>query len=193
MQVTMSGVFLATLGLAALVARSRERAAAVELETKPHLTDRLAIRLPKGWPLSQDSLELPIEVVARERVVGKPEKSRDLTIYQTDTPPGSAAALLQQYIGSTPGVLGEPDAFMLLGEPGVIASFDRTDPDEFGYAPSRYLPGWYAAGVLAGKGPKGGDLGVVIRVEGITTAGPAGRRLVRQVADGLALRGNTPR
>jgi hypothetical protein len=194
MQVTMSFVFLATLGLAALVARSRERAAAVDLEAKPHLTDPLAIRLPKGWQLTQDQDELPVEVVSRERVVGKPEKAREIKIYQTDKPPGSPEALLKHYIGATPGVLGELDTFILLGEPGVIASFDHVDLEsDFGYGPTRYLPGWYAAGILPGKGPKGGDLGVVIYVEGVPVAGPAGRRLVRQIADGLALRGNTSR
>jgi hypothetical protein len=189
MQVTMFGVLLATIGLAALVARSRERAVAVELETKPHLTDQLAIRLPKGWTPEQDSFDLPIKVTSHERAAGNPDKERVVTVYQTDTPPGTAQDLLKQYIGQTP-VLGEAGTFLLLGEPGAIASFDRLDMDsDFGFGPTRLVPGWYAAGILQGKGPGGRDLGVVIAVEGEPAAGPAGRRLVRQLADGLIIRG----
>jgi hypothetical protein len=194
MQVTMFGVFLATLGLAMLLAQSRERAVAVELETKPHLTDYLAIRLPKGWlPPDQDAFELPMEVVSKERTNGNLDKARVVAVYQTDAPPANAEALLKRYIGRSQGQLGELEPFMLLGEPGVIARFwVQVVPDD-AMEGGKLIPAWYAAGILPGKGPKGGDLGIVIGVHGMPAAGPAGRHLVRQVADGLILRGRGAR
>jgi hypothetical protein len=182
-------IFLGTLGLAALVERARARAASIELEPKPHLTEYLGVRLPKGWELPiQESFELPLEVVSKEKAVGKQPGGRVIRVILTGKPPREPRDLLIKSL-RTPGNLGEMDSFNILGEPGVIASFDTIDADsDEGLGPQQWLPGWFAAAVLPKKGPDGADLGVVIAVQGLATQGPAGEHLARQIADGLTIR-----
>lgn len=185
-------IFLGTLGLAAIVERGRAKASAVELEPKPHLTEYLGIRLPKGWePPIQDSLELPIEVISREKVADPRAGRRIIRVIQFARPPGDPRELLYLAVRN-PDLLGEIDSFTILGEVGVVATFDIGDPEsDEGWGPTRPLPGWFAAAVLPKKGPNGENLGIVIGVQGLATQGPAGKHLVRQIADGLTMRNHS--
>jgi hypothetical protein len=189
MQLTLLVALLCTLGLATLVARSRERAMAVELTAKPHLTPQLAMRLPKGWPVEQNGDELPITVIAREPANPPSLKSRRIVVYQTLAPTGGAEQLLRRYLNKRGGESGSFQSFEILGQPGVLARFEMRVPEPNDpYERQRLVPTWYAAAGLRGAGPKGADLGVVIGVEGYTTAGPAGSQLIRQIADALSVR-----
>lgn len=190
MQITMLVILLASLGLAALLGRSRERATAVELSAKPHLTDRLGIRYPKGWAPHQDreSDELPLTVTWTEDPKAGLLDARGVIVYQTDAP-GPPDQLLGRFLVERGGELGRMRPFTILGHPGVIVRFERALPlpdDPRGR--SIALPAWYAAVVVPDAGPEGRPLGIVIGVEGFATAGPAGQRLLRQLADGLTIR-----
>src|SRR5689334_3397228 len=69
MQLTLVLVLAATLSLAGLIARSRERALAVELTSHPIPHGGLLdVRLPKGWKWAWDSSELPVTVTAIEQL-----------------------------------------------------------------------------------------------------------------------------
>jgi hypothetical protein len=193
MQATLAGVLLCTLGLAALVGQSRERAMAVEWAAKPHLTEYLSIRLPKGWEPDERGDGLPLLVSATAPLkegasrVTEIKEARGVVVYQTEVlPPGGAEALLRQYVADTPGNLGRPRRFDVLGEAGVIVRFEAHLADEYGQFVQ--VPGWYAAAVLPTAGPGGGPLGVVLGAKGLGADGPAGPRLLRQLADGLGQR-----
>lgn len=190
LQATLLVVLLGTLGLAALVGQSRDRDTGVQLTDKPHLTPRLTMRLPKGWQIDQNSDVLPLVVTAKEKLRPDEVEARGLFILQTAMPPGSADDLLRQYVENVPGSAGPPSAFRILDRPGVIVRFDRAEEVSDGqFRYMRLVPGWFAAGIVAGAGPNGSDLGVVLGVHGQRAAGPAGSRLLRQLADGLGLRG----
>ncbi len=188
MQVVMAAVLLATIGLAALLARSRQQATA--FAGKPHLTDTLAIRLPKKWRVFQDPEEpgqLPTKVVATEMAMAS--NPRTIVVYQTAVSSESSEEVLREYLSREPGDLGGAEPFDVLDHPGVIARFDSIvaiPEDPLGRA--ELIPGWYAAAVVPNAGPGNSNLGVVVGVYGETAAGPPGRGLVRQVADGLSVR-----
>jgi hypothetical protein len=187
MQLMLFVVLLCTLGLAALIGRSREWAIAVELTAKPHLTPHLAMRLPKGWLVEQDADELPITVTAQS-ANDQSNKSRRVVVYQTLSSAGGAEGLLRRYLNERRGEAGSFRSFDILGHAGVLARFEMKVPEPNDPFDRIRVPSWYAAGVLPGAGPQGADLGVVIGVEGYTTAGPAGSRLIRQIAGALSVR-----
>jgi hypothetical protein len=186
MQVTMFAVLLATLGFGALLARSRERATAVHLTDKPFLTDRLALRYPRGWDLRQESDDAPVRVLEPRKVGGGGSEPRVLILQQGKAPGGTAEALLTHHMASVQGKLGALETFDMLGQTGVLAPFELFE--QISEAEIQRVPGWYAAAVVPGAGADGGDLGVVLAVRGPAAAGPAGSQLLRQVADGLSLR-----
>ena len=100
MQATLAGVMLCTLGLAALLGRSRERAMAVEWAAKPHLTEYLAIKLPKGWAVDERGDGLPLLVSATAPLkaganeITEIKEARGVVVYQTEVvPPGGAEGL----------------------------------------------------------------------------------------------------
>jgi hypothetical protein len=189
MQIAMFIVLLSTLGLAALVGRNRDKAIAVELTAKPHLTPRLAIRLPKGWFVEQEGDELPIKVTARESVDPPLKEARGVVVYQTvSTPPGTAEELLSTYLNNLSGEAVSVRPYNIFGHLGVLVRFELAVPNDR-LDRITLVPAWYAAGLVPGAGPNGADLGVIIGVQGYRTAGPAGSRLIRQIGDGLRLRG----
>jgi hypothetical protein len=113
---------------------------------------------------------------------------REATIYEVATNAKDGADLLRLTLSDTRGHAGSLKRFDILGQPGYILRFDARKPvpnDPFGR--DIMIPGWFAAAVVPGAGPGGQPLGIVIGVEGYDTAGPAGWRLVRQLADGLSL------
>jgi hypothetical protein len=191
MQVTLAVVFAACLGVAALIVRSREQAMAVELRTqRMSYGGWLDVRLPKGWNKQWETDEQAVKVVATERLP-ETEEARDprqATILEIATNAKDGADLLRQTLSDARGRAGSLQRFEILGQPGSILRFDARKAvpnDPFGR--DVVIPGWYAATVLPGAGPGGRPLGVIIGVEGYDTAGPAGWRLVRQLADGLSL------
>jgi hypothetical protein len=134
---------------------------------------------------------MPVTVTAIEQLPAKQESSRDprdAVIYELVTSSADPADLLRLTLSDNRGRAGTLSRFEILGHAGYIMRYDAYKPvpnDPFG----RYLvvPGWFAAAVVPGAGPEGKNLGVVIGVEGYDTAGPAGRGLIRQLADGLSL------
>jgi hypothetical protein len=183
MQLTLLIVFLATLGLAWLLSQSRSRAMAVELTDKPFLTDELALRYPKGWDVRQTSDEAPVQILEPKRPGrGHP---RLVVLHVMPTTSLTTSQLFQRHV-DTKGELGPIGEFPLLGQSGLAAPFDRYEmpsPTEI-----EVIPTWTAAAVIPGAGRDGSDLGVVLEVRGEAVHGPAGRALLRQVADGLSLR-----
>jgi hypothetical protein len=167
---------------------------AVELNAKPHLTEHLAIRLPKGWNVDQEGDDLPVSVSAVARTREGPiedasvKELRLVGVYQTVAASRTAAVLLGSYLSDQQGELGTARPFSILGSDGVVARFEAYHADEAGRI--HRIPSWYAAAVVPGAGPGGADLGVVLTAQGLGTDGPAGRRLLRQVADGLSVRGH---
>jgi hypothetical protein len=191
MQVTLAVVLAACLGLAGLIARSRERVLAIELtSTAMTYGGWLDVRLPKGWGRTWDNGTQVVKIVTSERLP-RTEETRDpreATIYEIATDTKDGAELLGLTLSDTLGSTGAIQSFEILGQPGAIVRFDARKPvpnDPFGR--DIIIPAWYAAAVVPGAGPGGRSLGVVIGVEGYDTAGPAGPRLVRQLADGLSL------
>jgi hypothetical protein len=191
MQLTVAVVLAACLGIAGLLVHNRERALAVDLTTSPmSYGGWLDVRLPKGWRSQWAPDELALKLVATERLP-ESEQTRDpreATIYETATNAKDGAELLRLTLADARGRAGSLKSFEILGQPGSIVRFDARKAvpnDPFGRDIA--IPGWYAATVVPGAGPGGQALGVVIGVEGYDTAGPAGWRLVRQLADGLSL------
>ena len=97
--------------------------------------------------------------------------------------------MLRRYLNERGGESGSFQSSEILGQPGAMARFEMlvAEPND-PYERRRLVPSWYAATVLPGAGPNGAELGVVIGVEGYTTAGPAGSQLIRQIADALTVR-----
>jgi hypothetical protein len=191
MQLTVAVVLAGCLGIAGLIVRTRERALAVDVTTTAmSYGGWLDVRLPKGWKSQWDTDELAIKVVATERLP-ESEQTRDprqATIYEVATNAKDGAGLLRLTLADMRGRQGALQPFNILGQPGYIFRYNARKAvpnDPFGR--DIVIPGWYAATVVPGAGPGGQPLGVVIGVEGYDTAGPAGWRLVRQLADGLSL------
>ena len=192
MQVTLAVVLLATVGLAALVGRSREQATAVELADQPIRVGRLEVRLPAAWETASDGgaalTKLPAAITAEERRGGVLMGGRTVTIQQSSHPAvRSPEDVLRHYLRKEQGTVGNVKTITLFGRPGVLARFDGVYliPDH-PFGAGMEIPGWVAAGLMPGAGD-GQDLGVVIRAEGWPTAGPAGERLVRQVAGAISV------
>ena len=191
MQFTLAIVLAACLGLAGLIGRARERVLAVELRAHPmSYGGWLDVRLPKGWRPQWESDDVALKVVASERLPRTDEvrDPREVIVYQIATDAKDGAGLLRQTLADVRGRPGSFKSFDILGQSGSIVRFEARKAlpnDPFGR--DIVIPAWYAAAVVPGAGPGGRPLGVVIGVEGYDTAGPAGWRLVRQVADGLSL------
>ena len=151
---------------------------------------RTVVSLPKGWRTQWGNDDSELTLVMTERLPEK-ERTRDprrATIFEMGTNAKDGAELLRLTLSDTRGHAGALGKIDILRQPGSIIRFDarRAVPnDPFGR--DIVVPGWYAAAVVPGAGPGGQALGVVIGVEGYDTAGPAGPRLVRQLADGLSL------
>lgn len=178
-------VLAGTVALAWLIADRRVKAAAVELEPKPLFAGELAIRLPRTWEVDQVGDELPIEVTATEE---RARGERLLRVRQFVTAKVSAEQLLRLTPSDDISELGSSKPFGFLGQPGVIARYRGLRKIPGGALDGHEIvTGWYAATVVPGGAPDGRDLGVVLGVEGTGTAGPAGSRLIRQVADGIRL------
>jgi hypothetical protein len=191
MQVTLALVLAATLGLASLLARGRERTLAVELSSDPIELDVLNVRLPKSWASKQIKTQLSSTVLATEQLPAEQRDRREprlAVIRAMPTSSNDPADVLRQTLSDTRGRPGKVSQFQLLGQSGLLLRYDTYKPipdDPFGrYTP---VPGWFAAAVVPGAGGHAKPLGIVIGVEGYDTAGPAGRRLVRQLADGVSL------
>jgi hypothetical protein len=193
MQVTMAVVFAGTLVLAALVGNSRERVASVELSDVGQDAAALTIRLPRNWAVNSDDRQWPINTVALEPPRKRIPDRRRIIVTQVKSAAGeSSAQLLSKYLAQFEGDRATARALDFLGTSGVMTRFERleVEPDDpYGGA---LIPGWYAAVVVPGgfPGGGGGDLGVVVSVEGYSADGPAGARLLRQVAGAMKLRGN---
>lgn len=191
MQLTVALVLAACLGLAGLIARAREHALAVELRTQPmSYGGWLDVRLPKGWRPEWESNDAALKIAASERLPQSEQTRgpREVTIYQIATNAKDGAQLLSQTLADVRGRPGSLSSFEILGQPGSIVRFEARKAlpnDPFGR--DIVIPSWFAATVVPGAGPGGQALGVLIGVEGYDTAGPAGPRLVRQLADGLSL------
>ena len=101
--------------------------------------------------------------------------------------------MLQLYLRREQGSVGSVKQITILGKPGVMTRFDGVHaiPDH-PFGAGMEIPGWVAAGIVSGAGGDGQDLGVVVRVEGVSTAGPAGERLLREVAAALAVAPRAP-
>src|SRR5687767_14219447 len=99
MQATMAGVLVATVGAAALLARVRERRWAVTLLATPHLTERLAMRMPRGWHVDQTLPgEEPLTVTATQGSPGG-EDLRMLKVVQLPVVAEvDAAGMLAEYL-----------------------------------------------------------------------------------------------
>jgi hypothetical protein len=189
MQVTMIVVLAGTLALAWFVAQSRAKAAIVELQPKPFFAGNLAIRLPKTWRVDQAGEAVPIKVTAEETETAKAGQ-RIAVVYQFPTVNKKADEFLRERLSDDVDQLGALRPFSFLGQAGVIARYQGLHPienDAFGR--SVKVPGWYAATIVPGAGPEGRDLGVILGLEGFGAAGPAGSRLMRQLADGMTLHG----
>lgn len=184
----MIGVLLATMGAAALLARSRERRWAIALDPTPRAVGRVEVKLPRGWRVRETPPgAVPLRVVASQETSGG--SLRRLEVLQFPTDADNPAALLAAYLATQPGVGGAVTPFDVLGQPGVLAPF--VFEERHPLAPQITLgaePQWLAAVVLPGMGSSGNDLGVVLRLAGPLAGGPSGKTVLRQVADGLALR-----
>jgi hypothetical protein len=189
LQGTLVLVLGATLGLAAMLGQSRDRAMAIELSSKPHWAGKLAIRLPKGWALLQDTDEIPITVVAKESKGATPGELRSIEIHQSSSSSATPQEILSRHLSRLEGELGRVRSFNLLGQPAFLARFSVYEPipmDPFGRAVE--VPAWFAGGVVPGAGLRGQDLAVVIGVRGQGMAGPAGMRVIDQLAKAMTLR-----
>ena len=112
-----------------------------------------------------------------------------ILIQQVSAPSLKPDRVFQEHV-AVDGELGSVKDFNVLGQRGLMAQFTRYEmksPYE-----REVVPMWSAAAVVPGAGAEGQDLGVVIDVRGMAVNGPAGSRLLRQVADGLSLRGTQP-
>lgn len=189
MQATMAGILIVLVGAAALLARVREQRWAVTLMPKPHLTPRLAIRVPQGWRVDE-SMTGPLTVTASQTWRGQ-EGVRVLEVVQISVVAGvDARGLLGEYLERRAGIAGAGKPFEVLGEPGVLAPFEAYVRDPM--APEIVTgtrPEWYAAAVLPDKAGSGRGLGVILHLGGDAAGGPSGPRVLRQIADGLAVRG----
>ena len=185
----MAGILTLTVGAAALVARVREQRWAVTLMPTPHLTPRLAMHLPRGWRVDE-SMAGPLTVTASQSWRGE-EGVRVLEVVQIPVVAGvDARRLLGEYLDRRGGVAGEGKPVEVMGEPGVVVPFEAYLRHPM--APEIVVgtrPEWYAAAVLPDKGGSGRGLGVILHLGGDAAGGPSGPRVLRQVADGLALRG----
>lgn len=194
MQATMVAVLAAMLGAAALLARRQERRWAVELKSTPHLTPRLAMRLPKGWTVEESepgAVPLTVTAVQQAREGGGVVRFVEVVQFPTDVDDG--ATLLRAYLAGRPGVAGSEQPFSILGRPGALAPFVSYDlglPEA--HAPPVEATEWYAAAVLPTAGREDQGLGLVLRLGGAGAGGRSGRGMLRQVADGLAVRAGNP-
>ena len=187
----MAGVLVVTVAGAALVARSRERRWAVNLSGTPHLTERLAMRLPRGWRVDETMAgQEPVVVTATQQAAGEGEL-RVLKVVQFTTVTDDPAALLAEYLANELGEPGAATPFSFLGRPGVRVPFlaQLRDP----MVPQFVIderPEWYAATVLPAAGEGGRGLGVILHLGGDAAGGPSAPAVLRKVADGLAVRGS---
>lgn len=194
MQASMVGVLLATVGAAALLARVRERRWAVTLTTTPHLTDRLAMRLPRGWRVDQTLPdEAPLTVTATQGAAGE-DGLRVLEVVQFPVDADvEAEGVLAEYLATQPGIAGSPEPFGFLGRPGVVVPFVHQERHPL--APHITIgewPEWYAATVLPSSAGGGQNLGVILHLGGRAAGGPSGPATLRQIADGLTPRAADP-
>lgn len=184
----MLGVLLAAMGVAALMGRSRERRWAVELDPTPYPAGELTLRLPSGWHVDAT----PEDVLPRVVTSTDPSPDsmrREVQVLQIPLPRHTTpTALLDAYLSNRTGLMGDPQPFPFLGQPGVLVPFIavRRSTSQPG-APQVAEPQWYAATVLPDAGRGQGDLGVLVALlRG--RQGPSGDRVLRQVAGGLERR-----
>src|SRR5688500_7141155 len=178
MQATMAGVLLASVGVAALLARVREQRWGVTLLPTPHLTPQLAMHLPRGWRVDESLPgEGPLTVTARQDWRGG-EGVRVLEVVQIPVVAGvDATRLMGEYRETQAGVPGEGGGAG--GGEGV-----RARGGAGGAAP---VPGgWGGRGGAGEQTPRGAG-----GVRGGVPAGGGGggRRLGRGPAPGRGRRG----
>lgn len=192
MQITMFAIMVATFGLAALVAQSRERSETLVLSEDPVRVGHLNVRFPSGWATDSANGESPTTLPA----IATAEERRDvrmggraISIVQYAQPSGrSTDHVLRRYLQKVAGEAGNAKPITVLGQPGLLLRFTSVQPiPNHPFGAEAEIPGWLVVGVVPRAGDDGQDLGVVVHLEGYATQGPAGERIVRQLADGLSV------
>src|SRR5688500_12803671 len=118
MQVTMFVVFAATLGLAAMVGNSRDRAASVALSDTAHDAGPLTIQLPRSWSVHEE--RSGTQAVEPPRA-GAPGQRRVVLYEAKSSAGGSSEQLLSNYLERHEGRVGRAKSIEMLGAPGVMA------------------------------------------------------------------------
>jgi hypothetical protein len=181
MQVTLWLILGATVGLAALVSRNRERVLAIDLGPEDDFGD-IQVRLPSGWEEKRVNDGERISLVATEpaenghpelhparrviislqpvppRADGQPPSAKDYLENGFSVQPKSAEPIR---IGDVPGILVESQ------KPVGRRKFATN-----GYA-------LYACTILPNS------VALTIIVEGVGSPGPSDRKLIRALAEGV--------
>lgn len=184
MQVTMVGVLAATVGLAAVVGRSRTADLAVPLDERVEV-GRLALWLPADWVKRLEGQDLPVRLVATE--VGR-DGARTLEITQEKVPPGRTVAqyLQEQY----PNVPRRLERFDFLGQSGLLLQAqgeirDMSNPGN----PEIVSVSVLGAAVIIPDAAGDSGLAVFVQIAGEGAMGPSNRQFLKDLTVRMELLG----
>lgn len=166
MQLTLCGVLLVSVGLAALLSRSRSKALQFDLGP-PLETGVLRVRMPNGWIVVPMRSQGTAQVSAGEPA--NEERARMLLVGQQANVTADAKTFLSSHL-QVPSANFE--RFDFLGQQGYL--FALASPLRLGERAS-IDAGFYACTVLPSR------VAVVVELRGGTAFGPTGRKMLRKV------------